>query len=170
MAAGLPVVVSDWNGYKDTVRHGLDGFRIPTIAPSSSLSDNINIDFASGVIDYDQYLGITSLQVTVSALHAVKAFEKLFVSRDLRKTMGENGQKRVKSHYDWNVIVPQYDRLWSELSDRRNANKGALAISQNVLYPSRPHPFLLFEHYPTNLLDVSTKSPYLAFRSFFKCL
>ena len=30
MAAGLPVVVTDWNGYKDTVRDGLDGFRIPT--------------------------------------------------------------------------------------------------------------------------------------------
>ena len=30
MAAGLPVVVSDWDGYKDTVRDGIDGFRIPT--------------------------------------------------------------------------------------------------------------------------------------------
>ena len=30
MAAGLPVVVTDWDGYKDTVRDGVDGFRIPT--------------------------------------------------------------------------------------------------------------------------------------------
>ncbi|MBI3542646.1 MAG: glycosyltransferase, partial [Deltaproteobacteria bacterium] len=29
MAAGLPQVVSDWNGYRDTVRHGVDGFRVP---------------------------------------------------------------------------------------------------------------------------------------------
>ena len=28
MAAGLPVVVSDWDGYRDTVRDGVDGFRI----------------------------------------------------------------------------------------------------------------------------------------------
>jgi glycosyltransferase involved in cell wall biosynthesis len=33
MAAGLPCVVTDWNGYKDTVRHGEDGFRVPTMAP-----------------------------------------------------------------------------------------------------------------------------------------
>lgn len=33
MAAGLPVVVSDWDGYRDTVRDGEDGFRIPTYAP-----------------------------------------------------------------------------------------------------------------------------------------
>ena len=30
MAAGLPCVVSDWNGYKDTVVDGETGFRIPT--------------------------------------------------------------------------------------------------------------------------------------------
>ncbi len=30
MAAGLPCVVSDWDGYKDTVRDGVDGFRVPT--------------------------------------------------------------------------------------------------------------------------------------------
>ena len=33
MACGRPVVASDWDGYKDTVRHGEDGFRIPTYAP-----------------------------------------------------------------------------------------------------------------------------------------
>lgn len=33
MAAGLPCVVSDWNGYKDTVGDGIDGFRVRTWAP-----------------------------------------------------------------------------------------------------------------------------------------
>ena len=31
MASGLPVVVSDWDGYRDTVRDQIDGFTIPTI-------------------------------------------------------------------------------------------------------------------------------------------
>ena len=26
MAAGLPLVVSDWSGYRDLVRDGVDGF------------------------------------------------------------------------------------------------------------------------------------------------
>ena len=26
MASGLPVVVSDWDGYRDSVRHGVDGY------------------------------------------------------------------------------------------------------------------------------------------------
>jgi glycosyltransferase involved in cell wall biosynthesis len=41
MAAGIPVVVSDWDGYKDTVRDGVDGFRIPTFKPMGS--DSIGV-------------------------------------------------------------------------------------------------------------------------------
>ena len=33
MAAGLPVVVSDWDGYRHTVKDGVEGFRIPTLLP-----------------------------------------------------------------------------------------------------------------------------------------
>ncbi|MGH6912033.1 MAG: glycosyltransferase family 4 protein, partial [Phenylobacterium sp.] len=34
MAAGLPVVASDWDGYRFTIRHGVDGFLIPTLGGS----------------------------------------------------------------------------------------------------------------------------------------
>ncbi|HVY12903.1 MAG TPA: glycosyltransferase family 4 protein, partial [Alphaproteobacteria bacterium] len=30
MASGLPAVISDWDGYRDGVRHGQDGFLVPT--------------------------------------------------------------------------------------------------------------------------------------------
>ena len=30
-AAGLPVVASDWDGYRSTIREGVDGFLIPTL-------------------------------------------------------------------------------------------------------------------------------------------
>ncbi|HRE90473.1 MAG TPA: glycosyltransferase, partial [Myxococcota bacterium] len=41
MAAGLPVVVSDWDGYKDTVRDGEDGFRVTTTMPPVGAADHI---------------------------------------------------------------------------------------------------------------------------------
>ena len=34
MAAGVPVVVSDWDGYRYTVSDGVEGFRVPTLAPA----------------------------------------------------------------------------------------------------------------------------------------
>ena len=30
MAAGLPVIASNWNGYRDLVRHGVDGYLVPS--------------------------------------------------------------------------------------------------------------------------------------------
>src|SRR5262249_18939677 len=33
MASGLPCIVTDWDGYRDTVRDGLDGLRVATLAP-----------------------------------------------------------------------------------------------------------------------------------------
>ena len=30
MAAGRPIVVSDWNGYKELLEDGVQGFKIPT--------------------------------------------------------------------------------------------------------------------------------------------
>ncbi len=40
MAAELPVVVSDWDGYRDTVREGVDGFCIPTSMPAPGQGGN----------------------------------------------------------------------------------------------------------------------------------
>ena len=58
MASGLPVIVSDWDGYKETVRDGVDGFRIPTehlVTKLTKVSSAICIQ----TIDYDTYLGLT---------------------------------------------------------------------------------------------------------------
>ena len=41
MSAGLPVVVSDWDGYRDTVRDGIDGFRVPTQMPPPGYGDEL---------------------------------------------------------------------------------------------------------------------------------
>ena len=30
MAAGRPVVASDWDGYRDLIRHGIDGYLVPS--------------------------------------------------------------------------------------------------------------------------------------------
>ena len=55
MAAGLPVVVSDWDGYKDTVRDGVDGFRIPTVMPQAGLAGDLALRHALDVDTYDMY-------------------------------------------------------------------------------------------------------------------
>jgi len=61
MAAGLPVVVSDWDGYKDTVRHEVDGFRIATTMPAAGMAADLAYRHALEIDNYDMYCGHTSL-------------------------------------------------------------------------------------------------------------
>ena len=65
MAAGLPCVVSDWNGYKDTVADGETGFRIPTTTLGPGAGIDVADRHAAGVDSYDQLIGITSLATAV---------------------------------------------------------------------------------------------------------
>ena len=52
MAAGLPVVASGWNGYQETVRHGITGLLLPTFAAANTESDQALLQrLAEGVME-----------------------------------------------------------------------------------------------------------------------
>ncbi|NDF52148.1 MAG: glycosyltransferase, partial [Betaproteobacteria bacterium] len=85
MAAGLPVVVSDWDGYKDTVRHGIDGYRIPTWMPSSGLGADLSLRHALEIDTYDMYCGHSASLVAVDIEAATQAFVELFQSTECRR-------------------------------------------------------------------------------------
>src|ERR1700760_3430249 len=58
MAAGLPVVVSDWDGYRSTVRDGIEGFLIPTLGgPTSGLGTTMVTRHVFEVVSYQAYVG-----------------------------------------------------------------------------------------------------------------
>ena len=59
MAAGLPVVVSDWDGYRDLVQNGCHGFRVPSrwAEVSTSLSVNLGWNHRVGLDPYPAVAG-----------------------------------------------------------------------------------------------------------------
>ena len=67
MASSLPLVVSDWNGYKDLVNHGFNGFRIPTEMLTSSLTfhDSVDRSYGLGLLPYDNMIGLRSMLTTI---------------------------------------------------------------------------------------------------------
>lgn len=150
MAAGLPVVVSDWNGYRDTVRDGIDGFRVRTMAPNSDFGSELARQYAQGVLNYDRYCGIASQFVAVDIDEATKAFEALFSSAEMRCRMGEAGRVRARSEFDWAVIYPRYEKLWKELADRREF--ASRRPDPSHPWPARANPFTVFASYPTRLI------------------
>ena len=148
MASGLPVVVSDWNGYKDTVRDGVDGFRIPTLAPPPGYSLDLAYNHALEIDSYDMYCGYTSSLISIDIDSATSAFSKLFSSSDLRRSMGANGVQNVRDRYDWRIIIPQYDSLVKELSVLRSQSHNLTPLGKRIA-PQYSDPFYSFAGYPT---------------------
>lgn len=157
MAAGLPVIVSDWDGYKDTVRDGIDGFRIPTLMPQAGLGGDLAMRHALELDTYDMYCGHTCSLIAVDIEAAAAAFEKLFTSEELRHSMGQAGQERAKSVYDWKVIIAAYEALWAELATIRATHK-LKSESKSITHkwPARMDPFQGFAQYPTQFLTPDT--------------
>lgn len=157
MAAGLPVVVSDWDGYKDTVRHGIDGFRVPTCMPEAGLATDLAYRHAVGVDTYDMYCGLTSSLVSVDIDATAQAFVQLFQSANLRNTMGAAGHLRAKETFDWSVIIGQYEALWQEQTQMRMAAlQTAHVVQSQSAWPERLDPFFAFASYPTQTLNAHT--------------
>jgi len=149
MAAGLPVLVSDWNGYKDTVRDGVDGYRIPVLMAPPGSGRDLAYRHAIGIDTYDFYIGRVSLATAVDRGVLVQRIKTLVERPELREAFGKAGQKRVQELYDWPVILMQYVDLVDELEKiRRSA--GAVKAQP---WPNRPDPFSLFSHYSTNSLS-----------------
>ncbi|MGZ5051295.1 MAG: glycosyltransferase family 4 protein [Methylobacter sp.] len=155
MAAGLPVVVSDWDGYKDTVRDGIDGFRIPTLMPANGLGGDLAHRHAVEIDTYDMYCGHTCSLIGVDVEAAANAFTRLLASPELRATMGDAGRQRAQTEFDWAAIVPQYEALWEQLAEIRQAQaKDLKPLSQP--WPARMDPFHAFASYPSQILTAQT--------------
>lgn len=154
MAAGLPSVVTDWDGYRDTVRHGIDGFRIRTYAPAPGLGGDLAYSHANGWLIYERYLVAAAQMTSIDHAAAVNALVDLIENPDLRARMGQAAAERARQIFDWSQIVPQYQAFWQELADRR---KSAAAEQANGINPYRMDPFTLFETYPTEQLTAHTQ-------------
>jgi hypothetical protein len=100
MASGLPVVVSDWDGYRDTVRHGVDGFRVSTLAPPAGAGADLAMRHALGMDTYDMYCGYTSTLVAVDIEETAQSLARLVASPELRSEMGRAGQVRACEVFD----------------------------------------------------------------------
>ena len=90
MAAGLPAVVSDWDGYKDTVRHGEDGMRITTWQPPKPLGEQFIYRHAMGLDNYDTYCGKCCQFAAIDVPATIEAVTALVADRALRRKMGQN--------------------------------------------------------------------------------
>lgn len=158
MAAGLPVVISDWNGYKESVRHGIDGFKIPTLLPPPGCALDLGLQHFEGSINYSTYIGQTASLTAVDIEACAHALKALVENAELRHHMGENGRQRAREIYDWRVVIAAYEQLWFELAQLRSSASPSVSNAEDRSpYPLADDPFRLFSHYPTQTLEDNVK-------------
>jgi glycosyltransferase involved in cell wall biosynthesis len=156
MAAGLPCVVSDWDGYRESVRDGLDGFRIPTRAPRPGTGRDFAYRYSQGWDNYSIYAGASSQFVAVDIELAAEAIARLATDSDLRRTMGEAARQYAHSHLDWRVLIPRYEALWAEQNSRRMTAIAQGAVPTVPENPWRADPFKTFAGYASQHLHPTT--------------
>lgn len=144
MAAGLPVVATDYDGYRDLVTHGETGFLIPTLwqqPPELLLTLRPILE-----------QGLASLALSQSFVLDCRALSdslrQLALSPDLRQRMGQRGQKRAREEFAWSKIIPRYERLWSRLHEQAKNSAAAPPCPDH----SGDQVFEIFRHYPTQVL------------------
>lgn len=157
MAAGLPVVVSDWNGYKETVRDGIDGFRVPTLSMPAGTGQSLADLHELGGYDYHRYCGATSQLVAVDVPFLAEIYGRLIRNPELRKKLGDAGRRRAQAEFDWKFIFKRYVMLWEELEERRRAGPVLYPPLKQRVRPDRMDPFTLFASYPTGAIGPSVR-------------
>lgn len=111
-ASSLPVVASDFDGYRDLVLHGETGFLIPTHGPAATPES----DALSGVwFDNQRHLQLAQ-QCVVSVPAMAEAIGTLAANAALRAQFGAAAYKRVRAEFTWERVVERHLHVWDELA------------------------------------------------------
>lgn len=130
MAAGLPVVASDWDGYRSLVADGETGFlvRTCTLAPDAAWE-------AALALRYDALVHLFCAQTTAVDLDAAcAALLRLAADPDLRVHMASCARERAAT-FAWPAIIGRYLELWQNLcATSRTASSDSPARSSALRF------------------------------------
>lgn len=152
MACGVPQVVSDWDGYRDTVKNGETGFLIKT-AWTNCMDDIAGFDFLPSNVRRRQLLQ-RHLQVRSSVVDQDDYFDKiqyLISNPNVLRAFGEASRKRAVSAFSLRNTIIKTEELWDELKE--------ISHTYNSDFSTRIPMFDYchdFNNYPTSMIDDST--------------
>lgn len=140
MQAGLPVVASDLDGYRDLVDEGTTGFRIRT-----TWIDTLELTALEEIMGSDSLQTLFAQAMAVDLQQLQQRLQQLIDSESLRHQLGANGRAKVQAHYLWSRVIADYETLWEQLQQQRQAlpatTTGTALFGNDYLN--------VFSHYPT---------------------
>lgn len=110
-AYGLPVVASEYDGYRDIIEHERTGLLVPTIGPEQTP----DVDALAPLLFDNQYLLLLSQRTVVEIPALAACLLRLISSPELRRDMGDAARERVETMFSWESVIQQHVALWDSL-------------------------------------------------------
>jgi len=143
-ASGLPVLASNFDGYKELVQDQKDGFLLPTYMPEKN---SFLAAFSNLLYDNQTHL-LFAQQVGFDLAVFQQKLLLLANNPNLRNEMGQRAKKSAQN-YVWSKIIEKHVSLWERL---RNT---PVQIKTN--FPLNFDHFQIFAHYPTQTFGCKDK-------------
>ena len=143
MAMRLPIVASDWSGYREIVCDGSSGTLVPTFWNTKVAKAAGLIHVCSAAPSGEEWL---AAHTVVSFDHLCKALEDLLANPEKRKAFGEAGRDRCEAKFRWADRIRDYAMLWGEMS----AVEKSMPRGSTETIPDLNK---MFQHYATDHID-----------------
>jgi D-inositol-3-phosphate glycosyltransferase len=146
MAAGVPQIVSDWNGYRETVVHGETGFLVPTWWA------RCQDDVSDGALLTDsawEHLALAQ-SVAVDMVALARCVQRLLDEPGLRPAMSVASRRRAEESFGWAPVIARHEALWEQLAAEAAADPARAADGASY---ARPDWARAFAHYASHIVD-----------------
>ena len=146
MGAGLPVVASRFDGYKDLVDDGVDGFLIDSYAsPIDPMDEWFDL--------LDPHIAqlFQSQGVAVDTAQLADRLLELIGDDALRARMGAAGRAKVDRTFRWSRVIARYEAIWDQLAAEAARTGMVSSGESNNLFNLGPGS--IFSHYASHALD-----------------
>ncbi|MDO5484327.1 MAG: glycosyltransferase family 4 protein, partial [Desulfovibrionaceae bacterium] len=148
-AAGLPAIVSDWDGYRDLVNDGSTGFLIPTLAPAATP----DLDCEAHCLPDNLHQLWRAQQTAVDVAALAQALQTLLTNPALRTTMGRAARQHIEQHFSWPSVIERWLEVWERLWQKPLPPEKERRL-RTARHPACLNMARLFGEHPSALLDV----------------
>lgn len=121
MAARRPVVASDWDGYRDLVRDGIDGFLIPSRWDEQADAVSFPLGWMQKleISSFPHISGSLAQLVQLDLAAAESAVLTLLLQPAMARAMGRAAQQRALDQFAPRRVLSRFEVLFEQLASRR---------------------------------------------------
>jgi glycosyltransferase involved in cell wall biosynthesis len=148
-AMGLPVIASDFDGYRELVTPGVTGLLIPVTGPASTAI----VDMLAPVSCDNHYHLLLAQRYAVDVPQLALAVAALAGDPGRRAAMGAAARAHALG-FSWDAAIARYLALWEDLWRQDPGDRQALRAAVHPLHPPYAR---LFAGHPSGLLDASRR-------------